>query len=115
MCDRVYLNGDGMGRGSHLSLFFVVMRGEYDSLLSWPFQQKVCMTLMDQESKQCNHFDSFRPDPSSNSFKKPTTDLNIASGCPLFVSHAKLETPSYLKDDAIFINIQVDIAHLNHP
>ena len=26
MCARIYLNGDGAGRGSHLSLFFVVMQ-----------------------------------------------------------------------------------------
>lgn len=44
MCARVYLNGDGMGKGTHLSLFFVVMRGEYDALLPWPFKQKVPLT-----------------------------------------------------------------------
>lgn len=44
MCARVYLNGDGMGKGTHLSLFFVVMRGEYDALLPWPFKQKVHIT-----------------------------------------------------------------------
>ena len=27
MCARVYLNGDGMGKTTHMSLFFVVMRG----------------------------------------------------------------------------------------
>lgn len=41
MCLRIYLNGDGTGRGSHLSLFFVVMRGHSDALLKWPFNQKV--------------------------------------------------------------------------
>lgn len=41
MCLRIYLNGDGTGRGSHLSLFFVVMRGQSDALLKWPFNQKV--------------------------------------------------------------------------
>jgi len=46
MCARVYLNGDGMGRGSHISLFFVIMRGEYDALLKWPFRQKVMMLLV---------------------------------------------------------------------
>ncbi|CDQ60765.1 unnamed protein product [Oncorhynchus mykiss] len=40
MCLRIYLNGDGTGRGSHLSLFFVVMRGLSDALLKWPFNQK---------------------------------------------------------------------------
>uniref|UniRef100_A0A4W5R0G8 TNF receptor-associated factor n=1 Tax=Hucho hucho TaxID=62062 RepID=A0A4W5R0G8_9TELE len=41
MCLRIYLNGDGTGRASHLSLFFVVMRGHSDALLKWPFNQKI--------------------------------------------------------------------------
>ena len=45
MCLRIYLNGDGTGRGSHLSLFFVVMRGHSDALLKWPFNQKVTLPL----------------------------------------------------------------------
>lgn len=45
MCLRIYLNGDGTGRGTHLSLFFVVMRGHSDALLKWPFNQKVTLTL----------------------------------------------------------------------
>lgn len=115
MCARVYLNGDGMGKGSHLSLFFVVMRGEYDSLLPWPFQQKVTMTLLDQDSGQTPLSDSFKPDPTSSSFQKPTTDMNIASGCPLFVSHTVLETPKFIKDDTLMIKFLVDLSNLNHP
>lgn len=41
MCLRAYLDGDGTGRGTHLSLFFVVMKGPNDALLRWPFNQKV--------------------------------------------------------------------------
>ena len=33
ICIRAYLNGDGTGEGTHLSIFFVLMRGEYDPLL----------------------------------------------------------------------------------
>ncbi|XP_053551760.1 TNF receptor-associated factor 2 isoform X2 [Bombina bombina] len=44
MCLRVYLNGDGTGRGTHISLFFVVMRGPSDALLRWPFNQKIPKT-----------------------------------------------------------------------
>jgi hypothetical protein len=32
MCATIYINGDGFGKGSHLSLFFVVMRGELNDL-----------------------------------------------------------------------------------
>uniref|UniRef100_A0AAU6MX45 Tumor necrosis factor receptor-related factor 3 n=1 Tax=Argopecten irradians TaxID=31199 RepID=A0AAU6MX45_ARGIR len=115
MCARVYLNGDGMGKGTHMSLFFVVMRGDFDSLLPWPFQQKVIMMLLDQDTAARHLSDTFRPDPNSNSFRKPQTEMNIASGCPLFVSHTVLETRTYLHDDTIFIKIEVDTNGINPP
>lgn len=110
MCARVYLNGDGMGKTTHMSLFFVIMRGEYDPLLNWPFRQKVTLTLLDQSLEKRHLTDHFQPDPNSSSFKKPESEMNVASGCPLFVSHAVLENPAngYLKEDTIFIRIVVD-------
>ncbi|XP_048734999.2 TNF receptor-associated factor 3-like isoform X2 [Ostrea edulis] len=112
LCARVYLNGDGVGKGTHMSLFFVVQRGEYDALLPWPFKQKVTLMLLDQEKGTRHIVDSFRPDVTSSSFKRPTMEMNIASGCPLFVSHSVLESPTYLRDDTIFIKIAVDIDDL---
>ncbi|KAL5491284.1 hypothetical protein EMCRGX_G016542 [Ephydatia muelleri] len=50
MCARVYLNGDGMGKGTHLSFYFVVMKGPLDALLPWPFNQKVSLTIINQTS-----------------------------------------------------------------
>ena len=41
MCLRLYLNCDGSGKGTHLSFFLIIMRGEYDALLSWPFKHMV--------------------------------------------------------------------------
>ncbi|XP_068616354.1 TNF receptor-associated factor 3, partial [Brachionichthys hirsutus] len=115
MCARVYLNGDGMGKGTHLSLFFVVMRGEYDALLPWPFKQKVTLMLMDQGPSRKHLGDAFKPDPNSSSFRRPAAEMNIASGCPLFVSQSVLETGSYIKDDTIFIKVTVDISDLPDP
>ncbi|XP_028678122.1 TNF receptor-associated factor 3 [Erpetoichthys calabaricus] len=115
MCARVYLNGDGMGKGTHLSLFFVVMRGEYDALLTWPFKQKVTLMLMDQGPARKHLCDAFKPDPNSSSFKRPVGDMNIASGCPLFVSQPVLENGSYIKDDTIFIKVVVDTSDLPDP
>jgi TNF receptor-associated factor 2 len=50
MCSRIYLNGDGNGRNTHLSLFFVILRGENDALLRWPFRQKV-LTFLQQTAR----------------------------------------------------------------
>ncbi|CAL9686722.1 unnamed protein product [Knipowitschia caucasica] len=115
MCVRVYLNGDGMGKGTHLSLFFVVMKGEYDALLHWPFKQKVTLMLMDQGAARKHLVDAFKPDPNSSSFKRPVVEMNIASGCPLFTHQSQLEAGSYIKDDTIFIKATVDTSDLPDP
>ena len=54
LCGRLYLNGDGLGRATHLSLFVVVMRGEF---FSFSFQGKnghsTCnMAILRVRSKQ---------------------------------------------------------------
>lgn len=116
MCARLYPNGDGMGKGSHLSLFFVVMRGDFDALLQWPFKQRVTFALINQLGGE-HVTDSFRPDPNSSSFKKPTSAMNIASGCPLFLRLDMLQNPNsgYLRDDTLFIRIVVETTDLIDP
>ncbi|KAF4016921.1 hypothetical protein G4228_007672 [Cervus hanglu yarkandensis] len=112
MCLRAYLNGDGTGRGTHLSLFFVLMRGPHDALLRWPFNQKVTLMLLDQNHRE-HVIDAFRPDVTSSSFQRPVSDMNIASGCPLFCPVSKMEAKnSYVRDDAIFIKAIVDLTGL---
>ncbi|KAG8430881.1 hypothetical protein GDO86_019817 [Hymenochirus boettgeri] len=112
---RVYLNGDGSGKGAYLSLYVVVMKGEYDSLLAWPFKQKVTLMMLDQSGRKNHITDVFRADPHSSSFKRPDNEMNIASGCPRFVSHVQLENPKnacYIKDDTLFIKVTVDLTDL---
>ena len=111
MCARIYLNGDGMGKGTHISLFFVLMRNEYDPLLRWPFRQKVTFMLLDQNNVE-HVIDAFRPDPNSSSFQKPRRETNIASGCPLFLPLGDLNNHAYIKDDTMFIKVIVDCSDL---
>ena len=111
MCARIYLNGDGMGRGTHISVFFVVMRGQYDALLRWPFRQKVTFMLMGQDNVE-HVIDAFRPDPSSSSSQRPRRETNIASGCPMFFPLAELNNHAYVRDDTMFIKIIVDTSDL---
>ncbi len=33
MCLRLYILGDGIGKNNYMSLFFVIMRGEFDNIL----------------------------------------------------------------------------------
>ena len=114
MCLRLYIMGDGIGKGTHLSLFFVVMRGEFDNILQWPFTHKVTFKLINQAGGR-DIVNSFQPDPMSSSFRKPKSDMNIASGCPRFVSHTELECGGFVVDDTIFIKCTIDTSTVHHP
>ena len=111
LCARLYLNGDNMTRGTHLSLFIVLMKGTYDSLLKWPFQQMVTFMLIDQEGRH-HVTDRFCPDPESSSFRRPISDLNVPIGCPQFVPLGLLDSGRYIKDNCIFVKVIVDTRHL---
>ena len=111
MCGRIYLNGDGIGKGTHISIFFVVMRGKYDAMLRWPFRQKFTFMLLDQDNVE-HVVDAFRPDPNSSSFQRPRRETNIASGCPTFCPLSELNNHAYVRDDTMFIKIIVDTTDL---
>ena len=113
MCLRLYLNGDGSGKGTHLSFFLTIMRGEYDSLLSWPFQQMVTLMLLDQDKRK-NIVQCFRPEPSSTSFWKPKAEMNVASGCPKFAPLSVLDNPSYARNDTLYLKVIVDTTGLDN-
>jgi hypothetical protein len=114
LCARLYFNGDGIGKETHLSLFIVIMRGEYDVLLSWPFQHKVTLTLVDQEGQR-HITDSFHPDIHSSSFQRPKSEFNIATGCPQFVSLTALDSGGYIKEDCLFIKVMIDFVRIVDP
>jgi TNF receptor-associated factor 2/TNF receptor-associated factor 3 len=114
MCIRIYLNGDGMGHKTHLSVFFVLMKGEFDALLKWPFDNKVSLILVDQNHRK-HLVQTFKPTPESSSFQRPISDMNVASGCPQFCKLSVLDDDSYTKDDVLFIKCIVDTSHIFHP
>jgi regulator of replication initiation timing len=52
MCLCVFPNGDGPGKGTHLSLSLYLMRGEFDDQLKWPFRGNITIKLVDQEKNK---------------------------------------------------------------
>ena len=107
---RLYLYGDGNARRTHMSLFFVLMRSEHDTILKFPFNYKVTFCLYDQTTTRRHIIDSFRPDVQSNSFQRPQSDTNILGGIPKFypLPMIRQDGNPYVQDDTMFIKIMVD-------
>ena len=116
MCARLFLNGDGMARNTHVSIFFALLKGEYDALLRWPFRQKITFILLDQSTNKNkeNVIYQIKPNPKSKDFNRPTNQMNNASGIPLFCPLSKLNSKEflYVKGDAMCIKIIVDTRNL---
>ena len=118
MCLRLYLDGDGQGKGSHVSLFLVIMKSDYDDLLSWPFKQKVTLYLLNQQdpyNTRAHIAQAFRPTETSTSFQKPKGPFNTASGFPRFAPIAKLYDRSYVQDDCMYFKVKIDMTDLKAP
>ncbi|XP_030399879.1 TNF receptor-associated factor 1-like [Gopherus evgoodei] len=113
LCLKVYLNGDGTGAGTHISLFLVLMRGEYDCWLKWPFHHKVTFTLLDQVGER-HVSSSFRPSEASSSFQRPVSNCNIASGVPEFFPLCQLQAPeaTYIHEDTLAFKVLIGDTNL---
>ena len=108
LCLRLYLHGEGRGQEAHLSLLLVVMRGEHDAILPWPFQRRVTLTLLGQDQAPHSSM-TFTPDPCSPSFQRPRSEMNVASGCPMIIPTSVLHSrPQLLPGRTIFLKCKIE-------
>ncbi|GAB6022061.1 hypothetical protein CHUAL_006207 [Chamberlinius hualienensis] len=112
MCLSLDVMGDGSGRGSHVSIYLCLMKGKYDDVLNWPFQQKITFMLLDQrETRDKTHLiRTLIPDFNWPEFNRPVNDRSVGRGFHRFVSHEIIESLDYcyVKNDCIYIKAIVD-------
>ena len=86
-----YPRGSKSRKKGYVSVFLIIMKGEYDDILPWPFRHKVIFTLIDQQQdpeKTRNIVHSLVPDVShewnAESYARPTQDENPKVGIYCF-------------------------------
>ena len=114
LCMRLFLNGYGDGKDTHLSFTFSIMQGLYDALLKWPFEQKVTLMLLNQDKRR-NIVRVFHPEPSCSNFQQPKTEMNLPAGYYKFAPLSVLSNPSYVKNDTLYLKVIVDKTGLDQP
>ena len=103
-------NARTIGKKPHLSIYLIIMKGEFDAILTWPFHKKVTFTLIDQQENandRENIVESFISDPKRRNFERPVKEENFGWGLAKFVSHEELQERRYIVDDAIFIQFHI--------
>ncbi|XP_020612122.1 TNF receptor-associated factor 1-like isoform X1 [Orbicella faveolata] len=103
-------NGDGRGKNTHLSVFIIVMKGEYDTILTWPFKKEVKFTLIDQQEDPVERQNVIRKltgNSLKSNYDRPIGGENKGRGFPEFITHEKLHSRRYILDDTLFLQVEV--------
>ena len=116
MCVEFHPNGLNEGWNTHLSIFVCLLQSEYDDILPWPFNQKVIITLIDQQpNPNLRRNIQMSSLPRNNShlsrcYSKPSESRlrNVAFGFCKFITLERLKTRRYLVNDTIFVCVEVD-------
>ncbi|KAL5016199.1 hypothetical protein ScPMuIL_006852 [Solemya velum] len=106
--------GDGKARGKFLSVFICVCRGEFDALLSWPFNLDVSITLIDQcqdPAARRNTTFTIKPNTCKDNkvfLGRPVGERNASFGAQRFLELEKVNSLDYVRDNVVFIKCSID-------
>ena len=115
MCLRVDANGRGDAKGTHVSAYIFLLRGDNDDNLKWPFKGTIKVSLLNQlEDGQHHTMRLWPPDcdiPKDASGRVTEGERAVSGfGKPQFISHQDLSYPAdkkcqYLKDNTLFFRV----------
>ena len=111
-----YLDGFDTGKGSHVSLYVALMKGEHDDILAWPFSGDVCISMLNWREDK-NHQEStirFNKGIASAATARVVAGHNVAPKCwgyPQFIAHSALPyngstKTEFLRDDCLLLKVK---------
>ena len=116
MCAYPYFMG--LVSPPHFLISIVLMEGEYDDILPWPFSKKVTFTIIDQNKDLKERLNqtvylrsSVRGERCPNEIifsNRPGEKIKAIESNPLFISHKVLQTRRYIVNDTLFLQVDVE-------
>ena len=123
---EVNANGSGNGKGTHISIYASLMKGDYDNNLQWPFEGDIVIELLNWRENN-NHYcgdtiDLNKHNDSDGSITSRVTEGEYArkvKGILRFISHSSLlynpdTNTEYLQDDCLRLRV-IDVAVYSTP
>lgn len=92
-----------------MELNIVVVPGEFDPLLSWPFREKLRLRLIDQnptsEHERTNLPYLFNFERKENQCPRPLTEKDVLEFECAYVAIRELKNRNYIVNDTIFLMV----------
>ena len=107
---KLYLLGKGTGRSSHMSLYYIVTKGEFDKHLQWPFSNKVTFKLIHRDYTK-DLVETVHPQVAVNS---PRLCDGHTCGCPRFARYSDLMNGGFVVEDAVYIQCLIELTETSN-
>ena len=112
MCLKIHFNGYLEGKGTHISIFWILLPGEFDEILEWPFSGRVVIQLVNQRKDKLHHSKTlalcsdenlkYRQRPKSN--ESTALKDRLSWGYDKFFPHVDLPAKGFLADQEFLKN-----------
>ena len=117
MCLLVYANGDGDGKGTHVSVFLCLMKGENDDTLTWPIRYKCTIILLNQLRDEGHYLTTWTyssVEADVHNSRVLGGESGGGRGYTKFIVRDQLglqedKQCQYLKDDSLYFRVQVEV------
>ena len=106
MCLRVTANGQGSGKGTHITVAVYLMKGEFDNHLEWPFRGDITIQLLNQREDGVDHTRIIHQAQGERGIGSDAEKFISAWGINKFKAHSELY-PMYVKHDSLKFRILI--------
>ena len=108
---KVIANGYNTGKGSNVTISAIIMKGQHDDHLKWPFTGTIIIEVLNWIEDKRHHKQVYSIDPNDELVRVTEEEYGKDFGFYKFISHASLPFNSstnteYLKDDCICIRVR---------
>ena len=108
----LYSNGLGDGTNTHISASVVLLAGEYDDKLQWPFIGDVVIELLNWRENKKHHKKIASINSTSNFIHVLESMYGTSLGYSKFISHSSLSYNSttntkYLQEDCLRFRVSM--------
>ena len=109
MTIEIYPAGHGAGKGSHVSVYPVILKGKHDQFLQWPFVGDVDVELLNWSADSHHYKKTLHLTQDSTHHRVSMGDI-AATGldCEQFIAHSVLEDSAFLlHNDCLHFRVNV--------
>ncbi|UJR16554.1 hypothetical protein I4U23_003455 [Adineta vaga] len=109
---RCEIYEDKLEKTSYISISFVILLGEYDAILTWPFEYPITLSIVDLSIHKKDISYEITNESRALPFSRPINNINspyrVEKFCPL--NKLSKSNSNYLQNDTMFVRAYIDFS-----